>query len=101
MENQGTGSKFKVNEGVSQFELYMNGRMAFLEYYKEGNKIFLTHTEAPPELQGSGAAKELVKKALEYSKENKLTVVPSCSYVAHYVNQHPEWRKILSEGYQM
>lgn len=101
MDNQGTGGKFKVNEGVSQFELHTNGRMAFLEYYKEGNKIYMTHTEAPKELQGSGAAKELVKKALEYSKENKLTVVPSCSYVAHYVNQHPEWRKVLSEGYQM
>jgi predicted GNAT family acetyltransferase len=101
MENKGIGVKFKVNEGVSQFELYTNGRMAFLEYHKEGNKIYLTHTEAPKELQGSGAAAELVKKALEYSKENKLTVVPSCSYVAHYVNQHPEWRKVLSEGYQM
>jgi predicted GNAT family acetyltransferase len=101
MENQQTGGKFKVNEGMNQFELHTNGRMAFLEYMKEGNKIYMTHTEAPKELQGTGAASELVKKALEYSKENKLTVVPSCSYVAHYVNRHPEWREVLSEGYQM
>jgi predicted GNAT family acetyltransferase len=97
MEN----GKFEVNEGMNQFELHVDGKVAFLEYIKEGSKIHMTHTEAPEELQGTGAAQTLVKKALEYSKENNLTVVPSCSYVAHYVNKHPEWRELLSDGYQM
>lgn len=92
---------FKVNEQHNQFEFHKEGHVAFLEYIKEGKKIYLTHTEAPKELQGTGAAGELVKNALQYSKENSLTVVPSCSYVANYVNKNTEWQDILSEGYRM
>lgn len=99
MENTNTG--FKVNKEQNQFELHKDGHVAFLEYIDEGNKIYLTHTEAPEALKGTGAAAELVENALQYSKENKLTVVPSCSYVAHYINKNEQWREVLSDGYQM
>ncbi len=100
MENSGN-REFKVNERENQFEVHSGGNVAFLEYIKKDDKIYLTHTEAPKELQGTGVAAELVQKALEYSKENSLTVVPSCSYVARYIDRHPEWRDVLSDGYQM
>ena len=92
---------FTVNESQSQFELEINRHIAFLEYYKEGNKIFMTHTEAPEPLRGTGAASKLVALAMQHAKDNNLTVVPLCSYVAKYVNNHPEWHEILSEGYRM
>lgn len=92
---------FTHNESQRQFELGAAGYTAFLEYYTEGSKIYLTHTEAPEAMRGTGAASELVKKSLQYAKDKGLTVVPSCSYVAHYINNHPEWASVLSEGYQM
>jgi predicted GNAT family acetyltransferase len=88
-----TSDNFKVNEEGKQFELYVPGGMAFVEYYREGEKIFLTHTETPEA--------QLIERTLQCAKDNGLTVVPLCSYVAHYVNEHPEWIDILSEGYQM
>lgn len=93
--------EFKVNEAEKQFELHASGHTAFLEYHLEGEKIFMTHTEAPKELRGTGAASKLVQAALQYSRDNGLTVVPSCSYVADYINKNPEWNDILSDGYQM
>lgn len=101
MKNSNPKDGFKVNEDEKQFELHVNGGMAFLEYYREGEKIYLTHTETPVALRGKGIAAELVKRTLQCAKDNGLTVVPSCSYVANYVNEHPEWSEILSEGYQM
>jgi predicted GNAT family acetyltransferase len=96
-----TDSNFKVNEEGKQFELHVQGGIAFVEYYREGEKIFLTHTETPVELRGKGVAAELIKRTLQCAKDNGLTVVPLCSYVAHYVNEHPEWIDVLSDGYQM
>lgn len=93
--------EFKVNDTLKQFELHAEGEVAYLEYFFEGKKIFLTHTESPESIRGKGYAKELVNKSLQYAKEHKYIVVPACSYVADYVNNHPEWRDILSEGYQM
>ncbi|SFQ23855.1 hypothetical protein SAMN05444144_102115 [Flavobacterium akiainvivens] len=93
--------EFKVNDTLKQFELHVEGEVAYLEYFFEGKKIFLTHTETPKSLRGKGYAKELVKRSLEHTKQHKYVVVPACSFVADYVNHNPEWRAILSEGYQM
>lgn len=92
---------FSINKSQNQFELEVGEHTAFLEYYMEGDKMFMTHTEAPEELRGTGAAGNLVNQALQYVKDNSLIVVPLCSYVADYINEHPEWSTILSEGYQM
>ncbi|MES2487440.1 MAG: GNAT family N-acetyltransferase [Bacteroidota bacterium] len=92
---------FKVNEAEKQFELHIGKQFAFLEFFREGEKIYLTHTETPDELRGKGYAKQLVERTLQCAKDNGLIVVPSCSYVADYVNNNPKWRDILSDGYQM
>ena len=92
---------FKVNEDENQFELHTKDGTAFLEFIREGEKLFLTHTETPEALRGQGIAADLVKKSLQSAKDNGLTVVPSCSFVAKYVNNHPEWNDILSDGYRM
>lgn len=92
---------FKVNEQENQFELHTQEGVAFLEFIREGKKIYLTHTETPEALRGKGIAAKLVAQSLQYAKDNTLTVVPSCSYVAHYINNDPEWNSLLSAGYQM
>jgi predicted GNAT family acetyltransferase len=92
---------FKVNEDENQFELHTKDGTAFLEFIREGEKLFLTHTETPEALRGQGIAADLVKQSLQRAKDNGLTVVPSCSFVAKYVNNHPEWNDILSDGYRM
>lgn len=94
-------SNFKNNEAESQFEVEVDGETAFIEYYTKDKKLFLTHTEVPVAFRGQGAAASLVESTLKYARENGLTVVPLCSYVANYVNNHPEWASVLSEGYQM
>lgn len=99
MENK--EREFRVNEKDNQFELTIGNELAFLEYYTDGKKIFLNHTEVPVDLRGKGIAAELVEKSLEYCRKHKLIVVPACSYVAHFIDNHPEWHDVLSEGYQM
>ncbi|WP_306353421.1 GNAT family N-acetyltransferase [Flavobacterium sp. '19STA2R22 D10 B1'] len=91
-----------VNEAEHQFEMEVKGKLALIEYHvQDDHKIYLTHTEVPPELEGQGIGSALVEKVLEYIKKNNLVLVPLCSFVANYVNQHDQWHSILSEGYQM
>jgi predicted GNAT family acetyltransferase len=89
------------NEDESQFESHIDDQIAFVEYYFEEKKIYLTHTEVPKELQGQGFATQLIEQTLEYIKKNHLVLIPLCSFVANYVNKNPQWHPILSEGYQM
>ena len=93
--------EFYVNENENQFEIDIDGQIAFIEFSREANKIYLTHTEVPQSLRGRGIGSKIIKQSLEYIKNQNLTLIPLCSFVAHYVNNHPEWHSLLGEGYKM
>lgn len=52
------------------------------------------HTYVPPELRGRGIAGIVTKFALDYARANALGVVPSCPYVARYLDEHPEYAEL-------
>lgn len=101
MSNHIISQELVVNEAENQFELQLDGGKAVVEYVLTGDKINLVHTEVPKEFAGKGIAAILVKKVLEYIKVKNWILTPSCSYVAKFVDNHPEYHSILSEGYQM
>ncbi|ELT87742.1 hypothetical protein CAPTEDRAFT_162455 [Capitella teleta] len=62
---------------------------AFIQYDINGKSIDLYHTLVPPVFRGKGVAKLLTKKALDHAIENDLHLIPSCSYVAKYIQDNP------------
>ena len=93
--------QFHVNEADQQFEMNIGTGKALIEYSIADGKVHLTHTEVPEEAQGKGIAAELTKKSLEWIRAQKLQVMPLCSYAQHYLNNHPEFHDLLSDGYQI
>lgn len=57
-------------------------------------------TYTPPEFRGKGIATRLMKRAVEWAKENNFRVVPLCSFAAHYFEKHAEDRHVLDEEYR-
>jgi len=78
----------KVTTG--RFEIERDGKVAYLEYTMTGNVLGLIHTEVPDELRGLGLASSLSETALQYARENKLTVDVICPSVHDYIAKHPE-----------
>lgn len=83
------------NETNHQFEFNIDGFIAKIEYIRTGNKIYLTHTEVPGELEGQGIASALVKKVLDAVQQMELKVVPLCPFIDKYIKRHPEWNFIV------
>lgn len=79
------------NTEKNQYEFHVNGFIPKIQYRKTGNKIYLTHTEVPVELQGKGIGNLLIKEVLEDIKQKELKLVPICPFVAAYIKRHPEW----------
>jgi uncharacterized protein len=79
------------NESRHRFEIRMDGHLAKLNYRVNDGEIDLIHTEVAEELGGRGLGNKLVEAALAYARDNKLKVVPSCSFVSNYLARHPEW----------
>jgi len=86
---------------MSRFELKVDDHIAFTEYERNGNRIFLTHTEVPKELEGQGVGAALVEKELQYIEANHWKLVPYCPYVQAYLRRHPEWNRILDHGIKL
>lgn len=90
--------EIRDNENAKQFETRVNGHLAKIEYMEGGNRIFLTHTEVAPQLEGQGVAALLVERVLSIIDERGQKIVPLCPYVATYIRKHPEWEKLLAHG---
>jgi predicted GNAT family acetyltransferase len=74
-----------------RFEVRQGERVVGLaSYHVENGQMTLPHTEVDPSLSGQGIGKALVAGVLSAARERGLTVLPYCSFVRHYIQQHPE-----------
>lgn len=86
------------NEKENRFEMNVDGNIAIIVYKEYPGKIALLHTEAPPALEGKGAATAIIEKTLDYIEKNKLKLIPLCPLVVAYLKRHPEWNRLTEKN---
>ena len=87
------------NEDKKRFEIEYNNHFAFIDYKETSDHIALIHTEAEPELAGTGAAAAVVEKTLHFIEESGKLLLPYCPYVFAFIKKHPEWKRIVDEKF--
>jgi hypothetical protein len=80
----------------SRFVMDVNGQEVYVLYTEDKETIDLYSTHTPSELRGQGLAAKVVLAAIEYAKEKKLMVIPSCWYVRKFLEKHPEYESIVN-----
>lgn len=88
------------NETGHQFEWEEGGETAVLTYRLRPGAITFLHTGVPRSLEGRGIAGKLAVAGLTYARDNGLTVVPLCPFVAAYIRKHPEYLDIVREDHR-
>jgi len=81
---------------ASRFETWIDGQVALCGYRLQCQLLILHHTEVPHAFEGQGIAAALVKTTLNWAREQGFKVRPSCSYVAAYMQRHPETQDLLA-----
>jgi predicted GNAT family acetyltransferase len=84
------------NMPARRFEIRKDGLLAVLEYQRSEGRIIFTHTGVPEELGNQGIGSQLARAGLDYAREQSLKVVPSCSFIAGYLQKHPEYQDLQS-----
>ena len=87
----------KNNEEKQQFAADFNGKKAFINYKKQDGILNLTHTEVPPEFEGKGVGTRLVKQTLEQIKAEGTKIIPSCPFIANYIDRNPEYKSLIAD----
>ena len=74
-----------------RFEILLGDRVVGLaSYHIENETMTLPHTEVDPSVGGRGIGTTLVAGVLAAARERGLHVLPYCSFIRHYIQQHPE-----------
>jgi predicted GNAT family acetyltransferase/glutaredoxin len=80
----------------SRYELRLDGRLIGLAAYRRraGHTAF-THTEVDESCEGHGFGSRLAAAVLDDARRHGLRVLPLCPFIAHYVEQHPEYQELV------
>ena len=78
------------NAQASRFEAEIDGHLSIADYRLQGGTMVMHHTLVPDALRGRGIAAALVREALAHARSQGLKVLPLCSYVALYMQRHPD-----------
>lgn len=84
------------NDSLHRYEVRVDGELAgFADAHLEGDGagggvVVVPHTEVDPAFGGRGLGSALVRGLLEDVRERGLRVRPLCSFVAAYLDKHPE-----------
>lgn len=64
---------------------------AVLAYRTHGQAVLeLYSTYVPAPDRGRGTGSRLVEAAVDYARERRMRIIPTCSYVAQWFREHPE-----------
>lgn len=83
------------NQAAKRFETTIDGQTGYISYQQRGASLIYDHTIVPQSLGGKGVGSALVKHALNYAREQDKKVVPQCSFVASYIDNHPAYQDLL------
>lgn len=87
------------NQENRKFHTYIDNSECYLRYTILGPTMLeYCETFVPPLLRRQKIATQIVEKALEYAYANNFMVIPSCSFVASYIHQHPKYEKIRARN---
>lgn len=83
------------NTDERRFEAEIEGELALTEYHRNNELMVFTRTFVPEDLRHEGVAARIVKVALDYARERGYRVEPQCSYVADWIERHPDYQELV------
>lgn len=62
--------------------------------WSSDDNFVIDHTEVKGVYQNMGLGKKMVEAAVTYARENKLTILPLCSFARGMFNQNPSYKDV-------
>ena len=85
------------NPDASRYEIVRDGRVVGIaEYADRGDVMLFHHTEIDRPLRGDGLGAQLVQGALDDVRAHGRRIIPTCWYVAQFVDEHPDYGDLLA-----
>jgi predicted GNAT family acetyltransferase len=85
------------DESAHRFVLGRDGVESYLLYRPiDPLAIDFQSTWVHPQLRGRGIGARLVEHGLQWAKARGVKIVPSCWFVAQFIDRNPQYRSLIS-----
>ena len=78
-------------------KLYSTRRLVEAGKKKGHEMIIIDHTEVSDRLRGKGAGLQLVTAAVDYARENKIKILPLCTFAKSVFDRTPTFHDVLNK----
>lgn len=87
--------EYKINEDEKQVQVFDGDKkIGFISLVNKGYLIDAPHTEVDKEYGGQGIAGKLVDKLVEYARENKKKIIPTCHYIKNKFEKDEKYKDV-------
>ena len=89
--------QLKINDNKGAFYIEVEDKQeAMMTFVFAGeDKIIIDHTEVNPGNEGKGFGKKMVTKAVEFTREKGIKILPLCPFAKSVFDKTPEFRDVL------
>ncbi len=91
-------STISLDQDANRFIMHVDGELCELGFSLHGKMVSMNHVRVPKSVGGRGLAAELTRHALDWAREEGLTVRPACPYVDNWIERHPEYQALLENA---
>jgi len=87
-----------IKEGLNKFYLgdLESNPKAEVTYLNSGeNKIIIDHTFVSEELRGQKVAQQLIKRVIDFARDENKKIVPQCSFAKKEFTNNKEYEDVL------
>jgi predicted GNAT family acetyltransferase len=93
-------TEIRNEHSQNRYTISLDDQVAgFADYRIEGGRIVFVRTEVDPRKRKAGVAGQLVRHALDDVRvSGSLAVVPRCSFVAHFIDTHPDYQELVDRA---
>ena len=87
----------KDNSQSRSYDVFVDGEFAGSIVYEQASdrRLVFTHTFVEPRFRGRGIGDILVHGALDDVRAKGVSLTNFCDFVAHYIDEHPEYADLL------
>ena len=72
-----------------------NEDIGYITFEEKADLLIIISTVVYEKYQGKGMASTLIKEMLQYAKNSNFKIKPLCSFAAHYIEKHPEYKELI------
>jgi len=93
-----TNPTIQIETKLASFTLTVDKSRCTLDFSIENDTMDIRSVRVPKSVGGRGLAGQLTRHALDWAQTQTLKVIPTCPYVASWVQRHPEFLPIIAES---